>query len=96
MMDITKLIVLALLVESIWQTVKMIVQKGKPNLNVIGALFVGILMSVLVQANILDLLEFNQVIPYVGYVLTGILISRGSNFIHDLIDKIGKTKTIEG
>ena len=31
----------------------------------------------------------NLSIPLIGWILTGVLMSRGANFIHDLFNKIG-------
>ncbi|MBT9136507.1 MAG: hypothetical protein DDT34_01588 [Firmicutes bacterium] len=34
--------------------------------------------------------------PVVDYILTGLLISRGSNVLHDLLQQVGKYKKIKG
>lgn len=86
--NIIILIILALEVEAIWETLKMVWQEGKIMFDRIGALFIGLLIAFGVGIGINELIGIQINIPYLDIVLTGILISRGSNFIHDLITKI--------
>lgn len=89
-MSIVTIITIALLVEAIWETLKMVWQDGKANVNTIGALLVGVLISILAKLDIFAIQGISLSVPVVGYVLTGILLSRGANFIHDLFNKIGE------
>lgn len=88
-MSIVTIITIALLVEAIWETLKMIWKEGKININTIGALVVGILVSILAEIDIFTMQGINLSVPVIGWILTGILLSRGANFIHDLFNKIG-------
>lgn len=83
-----QIVVIALLAETIWENLKMVWQEGKVNVDRIGALIVSILISVATQLDIFSILNFGIAIPFVGSFLTGILISRGANVIHDLLNKI--------
>ncbi len=87
-MSIVTIIAIALLVEAIWETLKMVWQEGKINVNTIGALAVGISVSILAKIDIFAMQGISLSIPLVGWILTGILMSRGANFIHDLFDKL--------
>lgn len=87
-MSITTIITVALLVEAIWETLKMVWKNGKANVNTIGALIVGIVVSILAKIDIFAMQGINISIPLIGWILTGILLSRGANFIHDLFSKI--------
>lgn len=87
-MTIQQLIVLAIVVESVWETSKLVWQKGKISVDRIGALVVGLLIALTVRADIIALLGFEEYIPFVGVVTTGILISRGGNIVHDILEKI--------
>lgn len=82
------IIVISLLAESVWETLKMTWQDGKVCIDRIGALIISILICVGTNVDILRLLDIQENIPYLGIVMTAILISRGSNFIHDLLFKI--------
>lgn len=84
------IIMVALIAESVWETLKMTWQEGKISIDRIGALIVALVLCVGVRLDILALLGINTTIPFLGVILTGVLISRGSNFIHDLLVKIGQ------
>ena len=84
------IIMVALIAESVWETLKMTWQQGKISIDRIGALIVALVLCVGVSLDILALLGINATIPFLGVILTGVLISRGSNFIHDLLVKIGQ------
>ena len=47
MMDFAQLIVVAILVEAIWENIKMIYDKNKFNINMIGSLILGIIVCVI-------------------------------------------------
>ncbi|WP_411168611.1 hypothetical protein ACH36K_16070 [Clostridium sp. MB05] len=82
------LILISLLAESVWETLKMVWQNGKLSIDRIGALAIALLIAIGTRLDLLSLLGIETSIPYLGVVLTGILISRGSNFIHDLLAKV--------
>lgn len=88
-MSIVTIITIALLVEAIWETLKMVWKDGKANVNTIGALVVGIGVSILAKIDIFAMQGISLSVPLIGWILTGILMSRGANFIHDLFKKIG-------
>lgn len=87
-----QLIAIALLAEAIWENLKMIWQEGKINIDRVGALIVGIIVSMATRIDVFTILNFGIAIPFVGSFLTGILISRGANVIHDLLTKIKTLK----
>lgn len=87
-MDFISLIIISMLGEAVWETLKMVWQKGKFNFDRIGALAVGLLLSIATGADILSYVGISSKIPYVGSILTGILISRGANFMHDLLASV--------
>ena len=87
------LVVVAIIAESVWETLKMTWQKGKLCIDRIGALVVSMLIVFGTRLDILALLGIETVIPFLGIILTGVLISRGSNFIHDLLVKLSNKNT---
>lgn len=87
------LVVIAIIAESVWETLKMTWQDGKVKVDRIGALVVSMLIVFGTRLDILALLEIETVIPFLGIILTGILISRGSNFIHDLLVRLNNKNT---
>lgn len=87
-MEYMQLVIIAILVEAIWENIKMIWQKGKLSIDVIGALGFGILICILTNANIFPIVGISIKIPVIGEILTGIIVSRGANFVHDLFTKL--------
>lgn len=87
-MSILSLVILALLGESVWETLKMIWQNGKLSADRIGALVIGEILALGAGLDMLAIVGVPLKIPYVGMILTGLLISRGANFIHDLLQSV--------
>jgi hypothetical protein len=77
-------IMIAIIAESIWETIKLMRKNGDFNWDRAGSTVVGILIAFGTGADIFQLLGIPFRFPVVGNVLTGLLISRGANFIHDL------------
>lgn len=86
------LIITAILAEAIWQIIKEIIpninDKVWNYINKLGSLATGILIAVLANVNLFDMLSIEIKYPIIGVILTGIIISRGSNYVHDLIGKL--------
>jgi hypothetical protein len=78
------LIAVAIVAESIWETIKMIGKDGRFNWDIIGALLIGLLIALGTGADLFQLMGIPFRVPYIGTILTGLLISRGANFMHDL------------
>ena len=87
-MEFALIVVMALLVEFIIQTVKEIVGAGKPNWYMLGAAALGAGLSVMGNLDIFKLAGIDLSVPYVGAALTGVACGRGSNLVHDLISNI--------
>ena len=87
-MDFTRLIIIAILVEAVWENLKMLYDKDKININMIGSLTLGMLVCILARINVFDIVGIGLTIPFFGYVLTGIIVSRGANFVNDLFKKL--------
>lgn len=87
-MKITLIIIIAMIAEAVWETLKMIWQDGKVSIDKIGALVVSLVLAFSVRLNIFELFGVQMYIPMLGTFLTGVLISRGSNFVHDILASI--------
>lgn len=87
-MQYTQLIIIAILVEAIWENLKMIWDKNKLNINMLGSLLLSMIICVLAQINIFEIVGINLIVPVVGSLLTGIIVSRGANFVNDLFKKL--------
>lgn len=87
-MDFAQLVIVAILVEAIWENCKMIWQKGKFSISMLGSLIVSILICVLTGVDIFPIVGLSITVPFVGSVLTGIVVSRGANFVSELFAKL--------
>jgi hypothetical protein len=91
-MDFLGLLILSFIGESIWETLKMTWRNGKVNIDRVGALIVGLLLAFGSSLDIMAVVGVPIIVPYLGTVLTGILISRGANFVHDIMSSISNLK----
>lgn len=94
-LNLQQLALIAFLVEALIQTVKPIYDKQKGwNKSALFSLAVGILICLFTGVDLFQALGIPENIPFVGQVLTGILASRGSNFVHDIFKYVnGKAQT---
>lgn len=83
-----KILVLAFMTETLWETLKMIKSSKGINIDRIGAMILGIIIAIAANMDIFKLIEIPLGINYLGNILTGLLISRGANFLHDILGNI--------
>lgn len=86
------ILVLAGISEAIWETIKMLWKNGKFNINKLGSVLVGILLCIITSADILTFVGFKVTMPFLAQILTGLLISRGANFISDIYGSVYKVQ----
>lgn len=88
MTNVTQIVIIAILVEAIWENIKMIWQAGKFSIDMLGSLIISVLICVVAKVCIFTLVGIELSVPFVGYICTGIIVSRGANFINDLFTKL--------
>ena len=54
------------------------------------SLILGILVAVAYKIDLPSYFNLKSDIPYIGNILTGILLSRGSNYLFDLLNSLTK------
>lgn len=86
MEGITVLLMVAILVEAVSEWIKDVVD-SKVRWKKLMALGVSITIVFTLDLDLFHLLGLDPAFPLVGGLLLSILVSRGSNFIHDLLDK---------
>lgn len=86
-MEITTLIIVAILVEAIWENLKTIWENGI-NINRIGSLVLAIIICILTKLDLFAIVGIYLSAPVMAYILTGIIVSRGANFVNDLFGRI--------
>jgi len=87
-MELIYLVIIAALIEAVWQNLKMIWKTGEVNFNKVGTLVLGIFVAVSAGMDIFAMIGIPLAVVYAGEVLTGVLVSRGANVVHELIDRI--------
>lgn len=87
-MEYAQLVIVAILCEAIWENLKMVWQNGKFSIDKIGSLVISILVCILSNIDIFPVVQLSISVPVIGSILTGIIVSRGANFVHDLFTKI--------
>lgn len=90
-MEILTILIVAILVEALWENIKLIYQDNKINWQQLIILAISIVVSILTKINIFKVLNI-EIVEIAGSLLTGILISRGANVFHDVFKKIEKLK----
>ena len=94
-MEYTQLVIVAILIEAIWENIKMVWQSGKFSIDKIGSLVISILICILAKIDIFPIVNLSIMVPVIGSILTGIIVSRGANFVHDLFNKISGNKEVK-
>lgn len=94
--SLTTIILLAVIVEVVTNAIKgaMPFIKGEnKNGSRIAAAVVGIILCISTHIGILQKFDIGISEPMIDYIITGIIISRGSNAVHDIISVFDKQKT---
>ena len=94
-MEYAQLVIVALLIEAIWENIKMVWQNGKFSIDKIGSWVISILICILAKIDIFPIVNLSIMVPVIGSILTGIIVSRGANFVHDLFNKISGDKEVK-
>lgn len=86
--EISKIFIICIILEGIITYINNFFVSGKPHYQMILSLIFGIFIAVAYKIDLLKLANIESEMPYVGSILTGILFSRGSNYVYDLINKV--------
>ncbi len=81
---------LAVVVEALTEYIKNITAAGsrKAVWIQLGALVMGIVVCAASGADLFAALNVHFAVPWMGCVLTGVFVSRGANYINDLMKKV--------
>jgi len=89
---IAKIIIGAIVIEAIIEYLNAIIFKKISPQYILSVVF-GAVFSVLYGLDLLAILGLETHVPYVGMILTGIMLSRGSNYITHLVKKTSSGAT---
>ena len=86
--EVSKMLRVCVVLEGIITYINSFFVIGEPHYQMILSLIFGIFIAVVYKIDLLKLANIESEIPYIGCVLTGMLISRGSNYVHDILQTL--------
>ena len=92
--EISKMLMVCVVLEGIITYINSFFVVGEPHYQMILSLIFGIFIAVVYKIDLLKLADIESEIPYIGSVLTGILFSRGSNYVHDILKTVTRINAI--
>ena len=81
---IVTILILAITLEALIEYGKLIFQKAI-NWKQLVAVGLGVAMAILAHVDLFAVIGVSFIVPYVGIVLTGIIFSRGANYVADFL-----------
>lgn len=88
MSTLTTVLVLSLLVEITTEIIKSSFPFIKDFRTQFVSMILGVIISFATSTGVFSALDIKISIPALDFFITGLIISRGSNIVHDLIKKI--------
>ena len=85
---VTQLVIIAILVEALTEVFKSVFKDGRLNKSSILSIAVGLILAFTIDLDLFVAIGLTPTIPVIGVVATGLLISRGANFVHDTMSKL--------
>ena len=79
----------SIVAEGILSYTKTIISKNKKvHWEMIAGIALGVLIALNLKLDFFDLFGISERFAIIGQILTGILISRGSNYVYEIYDKL--------
>ncbi|NLM51371.1 MAG: hypothetical protein GX197_00885 [Firmicutes bacterium] len=85
---LTTIVVLAVIVEFTTEIVKSIFPSVRSRYSRVIAVLLGMILCVSTKNGLMEIFGITSPLPVLDYLLTGVIISRGSNILHDLVSKL--------
>lgn len=94
MMELLAVVVVAIIIESAVETFNTLFKaNGKLSYKKIGAILLSIIVCICAKLDLLSILGVTMVVPYVGEIVTGLVVSRGSSIVNSLIEKLTQLRS---
>ena len=91
-MQVFSIIVMAIVVESVVDIIKDVFVNKTVMWQKIVSIVLGIVVAIGFGVDLFAMFGLTSTIPYLGTVLSGLLMSRGANYISDILAKITSYK----
>ena len=88
------LIFVSIVIEGIITYAKTVVVDKQIQWQVVGSMLLGIGCALAFDVDLFAIAGITAAVPYVGQVLTGVLLSRGSNYVYDLLKQLTNAQTV--
>lgn len=82
-----QILIAAVIIEAVIEYIKCIANR-KFNPACLFSIILGVVAAILFHMDLLSVFGLYSPVPLVGNVVTGVLLSRGSNYVYDLIAKL--------
>lgn len=82
------IIVVAITIEAIVEYFGQLIVNRAWNWKVFGAMALGVVLACLAQIDLYALIGVTFTWPWIGYILTGLIASRGANYVSDFISLV--------
>lgn len=82
------IVTFAILIEAIITYINQFFMEDGFCCKMLLSIILGIIVAVAYKIDLPSYFNLKSDIPYIGCVLTGILLSRGSNYVYDLLNKL--------
>jgi hypothetical protein len=89
-LTLTQLFIVAFLVEAIVENFKWVLE-GEFLKERVLALVVSLAVTLLTGLDLFHFAGIPLTLPLVGSIFSGLIMARGSNYLHDLVAKLGKS-----
>lgn len=89
----TAIIIMSVLIEGIITYIKTMVVEKKIKWQMIASVVLSIGICIAYGLDIPAAVGVESPVRFVGNIITGVLVSRGSNYIYDLLSKFGNKKS---
>ena len=76
------------LVEGVITYVNQFIMTDNFSWKMLASIILGIIIAISYNLDIPSHFNFKPKIPFIGNIITGILLSRGSNYIYDLLNNL--------
>lgn len=86
--SIFEIVAFSILIESLITYYKEFFAGGNASWEIVVSLLLGMIVAISYNLDLPAHFNLNSKIPYIGCILTGILISRSSNYVFDIIKKL--------
>lgn len=96
MTELTAFMCAAIIIEGLISYAAEIYKNKKIQWQIIAAIAIGCLLAFNLKLDIFSILGIEEINTAIGTVLTGILISRGSNYVFELYDRLTNWKQSKG